>query len=330
MPGTDKSRFAFNDENKYNCYGFRILNAGIDMARFEKNPVMLDQHWQSTRNVIGSWEDVKTEGILLSGVPVFDVADPDAKSIAGKVERGFIKACSMGILFDEQNMNVEGSGKYVLTKCELLEVSMVAVPGNANAVRLYSSKTGELMSDEQVKMSLSGLTDQTFFENKNTTMKKVILSVSALVALGLDKLNQSEGVDVSDIESAVNKIKQNSDALQLKLTAAEGALQKYTDAESARLNAEVDEFVKSVVPSKYDESERENITKLAKADLAFAKKMAALVPEKKTLSASINNPAPPAPGEVKTMEDFQKLSLDAQLAFKKENPAEYSKIVSAV
>lgn len=330
MPGTDKKRFSFNDENKYNSYGFRTANAGIDLKRFRSNPVMLNGHLASNENVIGKWEGIKTEEGKLSGEPVFDMDDEKAALIAGKVERGFINAVSMGLLFERENMVQEPTGKYLLKKAELIEVSFVAIPANAGAVRLYmNDETGnpKLLSDEEVQLCFS---NNSINNNNDNNMKKIFLSAAALVALGLEKINQSDGIDENIVSDAINKIKEESDARQLKLTAAEAALKKYKDAEEATLNAEVDAFIKEVIPAKYDETERESVTKLAKSDLAFAKKMADLVPAKKTLSGEIKNPENPKAGDVKTMEDFQKLSLEAQLAFKKENPDAYKKLVDSI
>jgi hypothetical protein len=223
-------------------------------------------------------------------------------------------------------MILEPTGKFLLSKCELIEVSFVPVPANAGAVRLYMKDEAgnpKLLTDDEVKLCF---TNNSINHNVNN-MKKIFLSAAALVALDLEKINQSDGIDENIVSDAIYKLKQESDDKQLKLTAAEAALKKYKDAEEAKLSAEVDAFLKEVIPAKYDESERESITKLAKSDLAFAKKMADLVPAKKTLAGQVNNPEPTKPGEVKTMEDFQKLSVDAQLAFKKENPVAYKELI---
>lgn len=324
-------RFVFNDEATYNSYGFRTANEGIDLKRFKKNPVMLNGHWASNENVIGRWEKVKTDDGKLSGEPVFDIDDEKSAVIAGKVERGFINAVSMGLLFERQHMVQDPTGKFTLGKCELLEVSFVAIPANANAVRLYVNDDNgnpKLLSDDEIKLCLSEVSEVTNPNDKN--MKKILLNGAALVALGLDKLNQSDGVDANIIEDAINGLKQKSDTLEQKLSAAEAALKKYKDAEEAKLNGEVEAFLKEVIPAKYDETERESITKLAKSDLAFAKKMADMVPAKTTLAGQVSNPDPVKPGDVKTMEDFQKLSHTEQLAFKSANPEAYKKIVESI
>lgn len=164
-------------------------------------------------------------------------------------------------------------------------------------------------------------------------MKKVFLSVAALVALGLDKTtNPSEGVDSTTVEDAINGLKSKLDNSDLKLSAAEAALKKFQDAEAAKLDADVSAFVDSVIPEKYDETERETLTKLAKTDLAFAQRIANGMPSKSNLAGQVNNPpaADGKTGAVKSMDDFQKLSDAQQLAFKAANPDTYSKLVAAI
>jgi phage head maturation protease len=146
MPKPIIRPFAFNDETIENTYGFSIVTSGIDLTRFLKNPVMLSDHYNSNWNVIGKWFDVKKEASVLSGLPDFDTEDTDTAVIAGKVERGYINACSMGIIFDRENLTVV-AGKVILTKCELVEVSIVPVPSNANAVRLMHAD-GKLMEEK--------------------------------------------------------------------------------------------------------------------------------------------------------------------------------------
>lgn len=327
MPGT----FILNDETKYNSYGFRVVTSGIELQRFIDNPVMLDGHNNSNQAVLGKWNNIRVEDGKLMADSEFDDGDDNAKAVKGKVERGYIKGSSMGLLFDIDNMVVEANRMLSLIKSEVIEASIIPVPSNAGALRLYIKKDGKLhlMDENEIKLCLNTVNNSTF-NTKDNHMKKVFLSAAALVALGLEKVNQSDGIDENIVSDAINKLKQESDAMQLKLTAAEAALKKYKDAEDAKLSAEVDAFLKEVIPSKYDETERESITKLAKSDLAFAKKMADLVPAKQSLGGQVKNPEAPKAGEVKTMEEFQKLTVEQQLAFKKENPEQYNKIVASV
>ena len=193
--------FIFNDETIENTYGFSILTEGIGLTRFSKNPIMLSDHWNSNSNVIGKWQDVKKEGGLLTAIPDFDTDDEDAAKIAGKVERDYIKACSMGIIFDREDLAVIGS-KVILTKCELIEVSIVPVPSNANSVRLMHADGKPMEEKEIQELSLSvipGIKNPELNLNIDN-MKKIILSMGALMALGF-KDQPTEGLDASVVEA---------------------------------------------------------------------------------------------------------------------------------
>jgi HK97 family phage prohead protease len=179
--------FVLNDETKVNSYGYRILNKGIDLKRFKANPVMLAQHMNNLWAVVGRWVNIRIEGDCLLADAEFDMDDEDAAKIAGKVERGFIKACSMGILFMGAYLKLYADGTYVLEKCELMENSIVAVPSNANAVRLFA-ENGEPMSEEQVQQSLSALRDiLPDLKTQHNQMEKLTLSIAALSALCMEQ-----------------------------------------------------------------------------------------------------------------------------------------------
>ena len=177
--------FILNDETKVNSYGFRTLNKGIDLSRFKKNPVCFDAHWSSNQRVIGKWEIVRVDGVYLKADLIFDMEDENAKMIAGKVERGFINGASMGINPDRSSFDMDAAGAYVLQKCELMEASVVALPSNSNAVKLYAD-SGQPLTDETINLSLQEwLKPQASNnQNPNTGMNEIKLSVAAMVCLG--------------------------------------------------------------------------------------------------------------------------------------------------
>ena len=80
-----------------NKVGFRTRTAGIDLAGFTANPLLLWMHKRPTGErtdevlPLGYWDDVKLNGEELSGVPVFDDKDEFAMKIYHKVENGTIR-----------------------------------------------------------------------------------------------------------------------------------------------------------------------------------------------------------------------------------------------
>lgn len=138
-----KHTFILCDGNRVNSYGFRTDLAGLDLERFKSNPVMLYAHDPS--DVIGRWENIRVEDNQLKADAVFDTDDEQGKRIAGKVERGFLKGCSMGIHVKELH---EVDNVPVATRSELMEASVCPIPSDAGAVRLYDENRKELTFEE--------------------------------------------------------------------------------------------------------------------------------------------------------------------------------------
>ena len=138
-----KYTFILCDGSRVNSYGFRTDLAGMDMERFKANPVML--YFHDSFEVIGRWENLRIEDGKLLADAVFDTEDEIGKKIAGKVERGFLKGCSMGLRVVEMK-DIDG----LLTACrsELMEASVCSIPSDAGAVRLYDQNHKELTFDE--------------------------------------------------------------------------------------------------------------------------------------------------------------------------------------
>jgi phage head maturation protease len=328
MPKPIIKPFVFNDETVENTYGFSILTEGIDLTRFLKNPVMLSDHWNSNWNVIGKWFDAKKEGSILTGMPDFDTEDKDTAVIAGKVERGYINACSMGIIFDRESLTVV-AGKVILTKCELVEVSIVPVPSNANAVRLMHADGKPMEEKEIQELSLSvipGIKNPELNLNIDN-MKKIILSVATLMALGF-KEQPTEGLEVSDVEAKVlglsnqvNTLTQENESLKL---AAKNAKEAQEAAAKTRIETKVD---LAITKGQIKADQKEEMVSLGITSEKALDTMFGAIPEKQNFSAGVKTPSGTGAADVKTMEEFQKLSLDAQLAFKTDSPEEYKKIV---
>lgn len=312
-----RHKFVLNDETKINQFGFRVKNSGLDLTRLKANPVVLDGHINSNWAVIGRLEDFNFEGSLLTAYVVFDEEDARAKEIAGKVERGFLRGCSLGL--DPYNMSnfVEApDGVYELIKSEALELSIVAIPNNANAlnVKLYAATENnirELLSNEVSEILLSA-GEISKFINHNT-MKKILLTLSAVQALGLpgNTLEHEENL----VNEAIIKLKSDLDAANQKV---EGF--KQLEAEKkAKLSADtVDADIKA---GKIDATKRADFIKLHSEFPDLYKSTVTEKPVKTNLAGQV---AGAGLVEVKTLDDFQKLDLEAQLEFKNSQPEAYT------
>lgn len=311
--------FVFNDENQANSYGFRILTAGISLKRFKNNPVMLDQHYNSTSAVLGLWENLTIDKALLLGEPVFDIEDQDALKVSGKVERNIIKSCSMGITFKREDLKIIGE-ELIMTKCELYECSIVAVPSNANSIRLYASETGQLLKDEEVQqlcLALQPIEGETKNLDLNPIhdMKKITLTLAVLTALSFDKTTPE--VDVDAVEAAVLKLSQDNATMTAKLLALEA--EKENAAELA-----IETMVSlAITEGRIPATKKEDFVKLAALNFDLAKSTLEGIPAKVTLG---DKTIPVVAGDVSTLDQFEKLSHTQKLAFKETNPEGYKKL----
>lgn len=250
-----KKKFILNDETVKNSYGFRVLTSGIGMERFNANPICLNNHRNDTKDVLGTWSNVEKSETLLTATPDFDTEDPEGKEVVRKVEAGKLKACSIGIMIDPdglQNLN----GDLVVTKCELMEASIVAVPANANAVVLYSQE-GEILTEAEIKMlCLNAQTINPFtpkgekhenLENLNTM--KIVLShlqlpegsteAAVLEAIkGIEaKLTASETAKTELQTKYDALVKEKDDQLEADFTAELAAAQKDGRIEAKQVDA---------------------------------------------------------------------------------------------
>lgn len=130
--------------NGLNSYGSRVLTAGGDLRQYERNPILLFMHnrpFDGNHLPIGRMENLRTEGDRLIGTPVFDMNDEFAKKIADKWENGFLRMVSAGIEIietsTEPSVMLPGQRRPTITKWKLLEVSVVDIGSNDEALRLY-------------------------------------------------------------------------------------------------------------------------------------------------------------------------------------------------
>lgn len=136
-------KFIVNTEN-VNSYGYRILTEGIDITQYERNPVVLymhnrGEHKPTGDEIIGKARLAKENDILYAYI-TFDSTNQFASKIEGKVAGGFMNMCSMWADPIETTLDpklaLPGQQYETVTKCKLIEISIVDIGGNDDALRL--------------------------------------------------------------------------------------------------------------------------------------------------------------------------------------------------
>lgn len=146
-------------------------------------------------------------------------------------------------------------------------------------------------------------------------MKKIILTVATLMALSFDKATPE--VDVEAVEGAILKLSNENAELTAKVLAFEA---KEEGAATLAIETMV---TLAITAGKIPATKKEAFVKLGALNIDLLKSTLEAIPAKVTLG---DQTVPVVPGAVATKEDFQKLSLDAQLAFKATSPDEYKKL----
>lgn len=315
-----RHKFVLNDENQVNQFGFRVKNSGLNLSRFKGNPVILDYHKDGNAAVIGRWENIQIEENLLTAEAVFDEGDPNAREIARKVSEGFLKGASLGLNpYSMSNFIIAPDDVYDLIKSEVLEASIVPIPNNANALKLYAATEDSMkeLQEKEVSEILLMASEISNF-NLHYTMKKINLSLAAVIALGLPETSLEHDSEV--VIQNIIKLKSDLDAANQKIK----GFQDLENDKKAKLTADtVDADIKA---GKIDATKRADYIKLHAEFPDLYKSTVTDVPAKTNLGAQVNNPS--VPSEVKNLEEFQKLDLSAQLAFKESNPEGYKALFS--
>lgn len=133
-------------DNSVNRYGWRLLVEGIDLTGFLLNPVALVQHF-AYQYPVGKWTDIRVENEKLLGTLLFDRNDDEAIKLYWKYKDDFMRAVSLNVIPREESgdpkLLLPGQNSPTISKSELLEVSLVTIPGQKNAVKLSTPEGGE-------------------------------------------------------------------------------------------------------------------------------------------------------------------------------------------
>ena len=233
-----KHQFIINTEN-VNSYGYRILTDGIDYTQYMRNPVVLFMHERDGYSnkgseVIGRCTRLYKEGTTLIAEVEFDEQDEFAKKIAGKVERGYIRMASMFAEIKEVSTQpqhiLEGQVYETVTACKLVEISIVDIGGNDNALKL--SKDGKPFQLKKIVTNTSN----------NMDIKVIAL------ALGMGENTKEEAV-----LSALHNLKTAKEKADAEIVALKKTINETRTAEATTL---VDKAVQlGLIPEALKESQ---------------------------------------------------------------------------
>lgn len=126
-----------------NSYKFRVLTSGINNEQYLRNPVLLYMHERG--NVIGTVVNLKVENGEMTGELVFDEASELSIRCKKQYEKGSLRMVSIGIevieTSDAKELLLEGQTRPTVTKCKLIEISLVDIGANDDAIVMRNDGT---------------------------------------------------------------------------------------------------------------------------------------------------------------------------------------------
>lgn len=264
-----------------NTYGFRVRTEGIDLTRYQNNPIMLWMHSRPSGKskeevlALGNMVDLQVEGETITALPQFDDTDDFALKIYNKVENGTYRMASAGLYPIE--FKEDGEGELWLEKSELREISICDIGSNpeALAIALY---------DENDKMV--ALSDVYKKENPKTenTMKINLTAQQAKL------LNLSEGKEMEATAVVASLVtlaeKQQADIATLT-TEKEDAVTKLADAEKKA--AEDKMTVLLTAAKEKGKITEDQVPHFQKMKFEDAEALLSTMPENKTVADQIGN-----------------------------------------
>ena len=193
-----------------NSYGFRVLTSGLDVAQYNRNPVLLYMHERG--NVVGYVNDLKVENGEVTGELMFDCASELSQRCEKQFEFGSLRMVSAGLEIletsEDASMLVQGQTHPTITKSKLFEVSIADVGANDDAIVLQ--RNGKIIT-----LGRDGNCDLPLLNNNNKQKTKEMENKTIALNLGLPET--ATEAEISAKIAELNAVKeQNASLLQEK------------------------------------------------------------------------------------------------------------------
>lgn len=294
-----------------NCYGFRVLTAGVNVEQYKRNPVLLYMHERG--NVVGYVNDLKVENDEITGELMFDCASEQSERCQKQFEFGSLRMVSAGLEIIETSedpaMLVPGQTRPTITKSRLFEVSVADVGANDDAIVLEKDGKRIMLS----KDGACGLPLITHSKNQN---KKDMEQKVIALQLGLP-----ETATENEINAKLAQLK----ALQQENETLKAEKQTLAEARIAQL---VDT---AVAEKRLDAQHKEQFVKLGGQIGAeeLEKTLQAMKPQVKLSAMLGHQGSAPESGSEKTYTKLSEVPADELVKLRAENVEEYKRLYEA-
>lgn len=310
-------RIRITDET-LNCYGTWIKTDGVDLVQYQKNPVLLWMHWRGV--IIGYIKDIKVENGEITGEPFFDEVREESKLAKQQWEKGSLRMGSPNLevieVSDDPALLKPGQRRPTITKCKLVEYSMVDIGGNDNNIRLtYANK--ELKLSEGEDCPVLPLLKTNVKPNNPKKMNQELQAIALMLGLSVE-------ATLTDVQKQVSILLEHKNANETLRNEIKTLKDQLETIQLSGITSMVDEAIKA---GKFTADLKDHFLELGKKVGAESLKLtigamsAAMKP-----STILNKPTSAAPKQYQKLSDVPE---DELKLMRKEDKEQYKKLYKA-
>ena len=306
-----------------NCFGTWVKTDGVDLEQFRRNPVMLWMHWRGI--IIGNIRDLKVEGAEITGEPYFDEVRDESKLAKQQWDKGTLKMCSPYFEIvessDDPVLLKPGQTRPTITRCRLMEVSMVDMGGNDDNIVMLSYRGDELKlatGEDCTALPLLKTDGGQTPPSNNSKTKETMNADFKAIAL---KLGLPETADEATINSRLAELKASKEEAD-RLRLENSALQL------ARVTSVVE---KAVSEKRIGEDKKQQFIDLGKKIGAeeLENTFAAMSPQVRLSSVIGHQGGAPTGTQPVSYNKLSDVPVDKLEEMREKQPAEYRKLYKA-
>lgn len=222
-------KFKITDES-VDRHGDVILYDGWDFKNFMKNPVVFwgHQQWEvPIGKVFNLIKNDEEKAVYIEGV---FAPSEKAQEIRKVYEEGFINACSVG--FNPLDYEKSETGGFIITEAELLELSLVGIPANAEALSVLGEKGFDIEKLKKMKVLEVETEEDEKQDDEEVDEKEKLKSVLENIDKEVLKSVLNFFVDLKkQIDETKEEVKEETEEVEPEKTEEEKETEKETEEE---------------------------------------------------------------------------------------------------
>ncbi len=322
-------------DSSVNCYGFRLMTSGYQLAQYAANPIGYYMHCRE-EGILVRWDNLTVSNDQITGTPIINLSNERGEQTCAEIEEGFLNAASMGDIVvieysTDPAMMLPGQTGPTITKWTNKECSLVDIPGNENAlVRLYDQHDNVINLTDLTGGNLNSLSTTGY-------MKKITLALTAGLLANLKWTGVGEPTE-AEVGTAIQNLADKAakyDALEVETTALKAKVNeqstKIVELNNAKLSAAITATLeKATADGKITVALRDKLAKDYATNPEGLADLVAAMPKYQSIVGKIGETTAENLAWA-SWDDYEKNDVTGKklAALKANNPTEYQRLYDA-